>query len=154
MTDAAELVARWEHGDEKHRQWLRDVAIPDIEAAFAKARREAIQEAIMLVNNLPLAPIYDQDDCAPWMAYVESRRDAVRDLRVLLGHGHLTRAPDRIDYEDGDLDDIVLKDVTMFRMERMDDGHFWIRCYRDNEPDVVFNLTAEGNKITGRHEYD
>jgi hypothetical protein len=65
----------------------------------------------------------------------------------------MSASPDRIDYEDGDLDDIVLKDVSMFRMERMSDCQFWIRCYRDGKPDVVFNLSAPG-KITGRHEYD
>lgn len=27
---ATDLVARWEHGDEMHREWLRKVAIPDI----------------------------------------------------------------------------------------------------------------------------
>lgn len=63
-------------------------------------------------------------------------------------------SPDRIDYdEDGKLDDVVINDVSMFRMERMDDGLFWIRCYRDGKPDVVFYLSARG-KITGRVEYD
>lgn len=31
---ARALVARWEHGDEAHRQWLRDVAVPDLVAAL------------------------------------------------------------------------------------------------------------------------
>lgn len=31
---ASALVARWEHGDETHRQWLRDIAIPDIARAL------------------------------------------------------------------------------------------------------------------------
>lgn len=62
-------------------------------------------------------------------------------------------SPDRIDYEGGDLDDIVLNDVSMFRMERMDDGLFWIRCYREGKPDVVFHLSAPG-KIAGTHEFD
>lgn len=34
---ARALVARWEHGDEAHRQWLRDVAIPDLVAALTPA---------------------------------------------------------------------------------------------------------------------
>lgn len=62
---------------------------------------------------------------------------------------------DRIDYtKAGDLDDIVIGDVELFRMERMDDHWFWLRCYRENEPDVVFHLSAHDGKIKGNHEYD
>jgi|HubBroStandDraft_1064217.scaffolds.fasta_scaffold61390_4 hypothetical protein len=61
---------------------------------------------------------------------------------------------DRIDYDQsGDLDDVVLNDVSVFRMERMDNGLIWIRCYRVGKPDVVFWLGSQ-SKITGRHEYD
>jgi hypothetical protein len=35
---ARALVARWEHGDEPHRQWLREIAIPDIIAALLEWR--------------------------------------------------------------------------------------------------------------------
>lgn len=63
-------------------------------------------------------------------------------------------SPDRIDYDDkGDLDDIVINNVSMFRMERMDDGNFWLRCYCDGKPDVIFSLNSK-RKITGRHEFD
>jgi hypothetical protein len=62
--------------------------------------------------------------------------------------------PDRIDYNArGDLDDIVVNDVAMFRMERMDSGVFWIRCYRDGKPDVIFWLRSE-RKITGSHSFE
>lgn len=65
--------------------------------------------------------------------------------------------PDRIDYDErGDLDDIVVHDVATFRMERMermDTGQFWIRCYRDGKPDVVFNLSSS-RKITGNHHLE
>jgi hypothetical protein len=40
---ARELVAKWEHGDEAHRQWLRNVAIPDIAAALREARLMATE---------------------------------------------------------------------------------------------------------------
>jgi hypothetical protein len=33
---AERLVARWEHGDEVHRAWLRSVAVPDLCDTFAK----------------------------------------------------------------------------------------------------------------------
>jgi hypothetical protein len=63
-------------------------------------------------------------------------------------------SPDRIDYNDrGELDDIVVNDVSMFRMERMDSGKFWIRCYRDGKPDVVFWLGST-RKIVGHHEVE
>ena len=61
---------------------------------------------------------------------------------------------DRIDYDaNGDLDDIVVNDVSMFRMERMDDGAFWLRCYRTGKPDVVFRLNS-ATKIVGQHELE
>jgi hypothetical protein len=66
----------------------------------------------------------------------------------------MTDAPDRIGYtEKGDLDDIVVTDVTMFRMERMNSGSFWIKCYRDGKPDVAFWLNS-ARKITGYHEIE
>lgn len=42
---ARELVARWEHGDEIHRQWLRDIATPHLAKAFAEVRRETLNDA-------------------------------------------------------------------------------------------------------------
>jgi hypothetical protein len=66
----------------------------------------------------------------------------------------MTTSPDRVDYDErGDLDDIVVTDVSMFRMERMDSGQFWIRCYRNGKPDVVFNLSSS-RKITGNHHFE
>ena len=35
---AAEMVAKWEHGSEEHREWLRSVAIPDIVEALLEWR--------------------------------------------------------------------------------------------------------------------
>lgn len=84
---------------------------------------------------------------------------------------NMPKPEDRIDYtEEGDLDDIVINDVEMFRMERMSDGCFWIRCYKANGQDVVFHLNAVKNdkpetpadfwpkddpyKIVGIHEHD
>lgn len=62
--------------------------------------------------------------------------------------------PDRIDYDErGDLDDIVINDVVVFRMERMSDTSFWLRCYCDGKPDVVFQVNSE-TKITGQHELE
>lgn len=63
-------------------------------------------------------------------------------------------SPDRIDYDEGgNLDDIVVNDVTMFRMEWMDSNQVWIKCYCEGKPDVTFRLSARG-KITGRHDFE
>ncbi len=42
---AAAVVAKWEHGDEKHRQWLRDIAVPDL-VAFVEAERATVLRQI------------------------------------------------------------------------------------------------------------
>jgi hypothetical protein len=42
MTDeerAFSMVRRWEHGDEAHRQWLRDTVVPDLVIAMSEIRR-------------------------------------------------------------------------------------------------------------------
>lgn len=57
---------------------------------------------------------------------------------------------DRIDLDaDGDIDDIVVEGVDMFRMERMDARHIWIALYRAGKPDIVFRLYTARCKITG-----
>jgi hypothetical protein len=66
----------------------------------------------------------------------------------------VANAPDRIDYDERkNLDDVVVNDVSMFRMEWMDDGCVWIKCYCEGKPDVVFWLNSK-KRITGRHEFD
>jgi hypothetical protein len=55
---------------------------------------------------------------------------------------------ERIDYNQrGDLDDIAVGSVDLFRMERMSDGGFWIKLYRSNgKKDIVFWLNATKNE--------
>lgn len=60
---------------------------------------------------------------------------------------------DRIDYEDGCLDDVVVHDVDLFRLEYMRKGLIWIRCYRTGKPDIIIWLDARG-AIIGRHEVE
>ena len=55
----------------------------------------------------------------------------------------------RIDYDEtGNLDDVAVSDVTLFRLEHTDDSHIWIRLYRNGAPDLVIHLAAAG-KISG-----
>ncbi len=46
-------------------------------------------------------------------------------------------------YDDLGLDDIVVKDVEMFRMERMDDDYVWLACYLKNGQEIIFDLHIE-----------
>jgi hypothetical protein len=39
-----------------------------------------------------------------------------------------------------EMDDIVVKDVTMFRAEAMDDDVWWMACYFANGEQVTFNV--------------
>lgn len=41
------------------------------------------------------------------------------------------------------LDDIVVKDVAMFRMERMDEDYVWLACYLTDGQEIVFDLWLE-----------
>lgn len=73
---------------------------------------------------------------------------------------------ERIDYDDlGDLDDIAVGNVELFRMERMSASCFWLRLHRAGGRDIVFWLNAVPNdrkvprdnapyKIAGSHEHD
>ena len=63
-------------------------------------------------------------------------------------------SPDRIDSNDLGIDDVVINDVKMFRLERMSDTHFWLCCYTaDDEKDerygerIVFQVGIEDGKL-------
>lgn len=50
----------------------------------------------------------------------------------------------RPDSQDHDLlDDIVVKDVEMFRAEALDDDVWWLACYFANGEQVTFHVTAQ-----------
>jgi hypothetical protein len=60
----------------------------------------------------------------------------------------------RIDFDDNsNLDDVAIGPVDLFRLEYMDEGEVWIRCYRKHDLDVIINLSADGT-IHGTYEYD
>lgn len=43
------------------------------------------------------------------------------------------------------MDDIVVKDVEMFRAEQMDAGSWWVACYlRDCEERICWNVSSSG----------
>jgi hypothetical protein len=50
-------------------------------------------------------------------------------------------------HDDLGLDDVVVKDVSMFRMERMDDDHVWLACYLTGGEDLVIDLWVEGGVV-------
>lgn len=45
-------------------------------------------------------------------------------------------------YDDQGLDDVVVKDVTMFRAEMMDDDLLWLCCYFANGERISFRAFA------------
>lgn len=68
---------------------------------------------------------------------------------------------DRFDNDPkGRLDDVVVNDVKMFRLERMDEDSFWIRLYRkpENGHDVVIWMSAvideDSAMLLAKHDYD
>lgn len=51
--------------------------------------------------------------------------------------------------DNGHLDDVVVKDVTMFRAEMMDDKTLWLACYLDNETHdrITFWVSVQRGKL-------
>lgn len=60
---------------------------------------------------------------------------------------------DRFDYADGNLDDVVVEDVKLFRLEYMSDNGVWLKCYKNYGPDIVIRLSSE-TRINGFHEFE
>jgi hypothetical protein len=50
-------------------------------------------------------------------------------------------------HDDLGLDDVVVKGVSMFRMERMDDDHVWLACYLADGQEIVFDLWRDKKTI-------
>jgi hypothetical protein len=50
------------------------------------------------------------------------------------------------------IDDVAIKSVELFRLERMNDNEFWLRLYRPGEKDVVFHV--HGVDVVVLHEFD
>jgi hypothetical protein len=61
---------------------------------------------------------------------------------------------ERIHCANGDIDDVAVSDVELFRMERIADGLFWITLYRAGDKEIVFSFNAVENKIIAKHEQD
>lgn len=45
------------------------------------------------------------------------------------------------------LDDIVVKDVQMFRAEQMNHDTWWVCCYLDDERYITFHVTVEDGSL-------
>lgn len=56
--------------------------------------------------------------------------------------------PERNDPRPDVLDDVVVKDVSMFRAEMMDDRSLWLCCYlAGTDERIVFYATAKRGKL-------
>lgn len=48
---------------------------------------------------------------------------------------------------DGLLDDVVVENVSMFRMERMDDGIWWLCCYlADSDERIAWSIHSRSGR--------
>ena len=63
---------------------------------------------------------------APWQTPPTTPRIAIR--------------PD----DDGSVDDVVIRDVSMFRLERLGDHLWWMRCHLDGDDYIEFNIDDDG----------
>lgn len=67
---------------------------------------------------------------------MSSRKKPKNDYRIALRPDHR-----------GDLDDVVVKDVEMFRAEMMDRGRLWMCCYLEGHDRVNFWVRAKGSRL-------
>jgi len=64
-------------------------------------------------------------------------KPARKEYRIALRPGRL-----------GELDDVVVCNVKMFRMERMSNNYWWLACYFDNgDEDLVFGISAKRAEV-------
>jgi hypothetical protein len=86
---ASALVAKWEHGDDAHRAWLRSVAVPDIVAALASARAEGARVEREALSARIFALAYPHPDAFK-LTMLERVADAGSRLDQI---AELTRSP-------------------------------------------------------------
>lgn len=62
-----------------------------------------------------------------------------KEQKIIIGMGESQmKKDDRVAFrpdKEGKLDDVFIKDVRLFRMERMDENAWWIHCYLEGEED-------------------
>lgn len=56
--------------------------------------------------------------------------------------------------DDGDLDELVVRDAKSVHLERMDDGVVWVEVERQNGQRLAVWLHRKGKAIRGRVEVD
>lgn len=53
MEIATAMVFRWEHGSDEHRQWLRDMCVPEIASAIEAAEARMRERAACEIESTP-----------------------------------------------------------------------------------------------------
>ncbi len=56
--------------------------------------------------------------------------------------------------DDGALDDVVVHDVEMFRLERMDGNAWWACCHLRDGSTVHFSIAAKKARVDATHRID
>lgn len=57
----------------------------------------------------------------------------------------------RFQYDGDTLDEMVVNNVKSFHIERMNDGHYWLKLTIEDAPDIVINITSD-KPILCRHD--
>lgn len=61
---ARRLIATWEHGDETHRQWLRDIATPGLTAALTSAEAAGFARGVEAAAQVVVLKARENDMAA------------------------------------------------------------------------------------------
>ena len=88
---AEDIVRSWLHGSDEHRQWLRDIAEPDIAKALEAAREEGRAEAEASIAKLRAANTYED----------ERRRIAEQDVGIVIKRAEAALEESRQHFERG-----------------------------------------------------
>lgn len=56
--------------------------------------------------------------------------------------------------DDGEIDDVTIEDVAMFRLERMDKDAWWVAVYRPDGSRECFWLRRDKKRVECYHESD
>ena len=121
-------------------RWLEDITVEIAErerlANGLRTAADVLDHAAEIAgrNEVPqLSQTYQQaaEACRQLVAY-RPPQTPLRELRL----------DDR-----GQLDDVVIENVDVFHMERMDTDHWWMRLSLPSRQDYVFDITASGRAV-------
>lgn len=139
MTDcerAEQMVARWEHGSDEHRKWLRDMCIPEIEAELAVVRREArgqMREEAAQIAARAMDADADREDHA-LAQQASDIEDAIRALPIDPEKPEMTTITvdeDKLRELSEALKNNAEQDKIVWQQGRQDERDRWLKAARE-----------------------